>query len=229
MRDALNSMRITFDSKIKELNEEKSDLNRERKILLDIELERSKLAHEKKKFQDDKKAMLMKYQEEKLEIAQAKEELDEARESFILDKQGAIKEMEEKIHEFNSVYNSSIDTPPALEKYVKRAKSEIRQVRTDTEEQICQNQKEVEEDKKTVKETISTGEKIMQELSALITQAQNRRCELKEQKTATEKAARRFDSQIKSAQLNKGANNTNNHSVSPNSSINEKESEERII
>ena len=79
--------------------------------------------------------------------------------------------MEGKIHEFNSMFNSSMETPPALEKYVKRSKSKICQVRADTEEQIYQNQREVEEDAKSVKKTISTGEKTMKELSVLVTQA----------------------------------------------------------
>ena len=122
-----------------------------------------------------------------------------------------------------------MDTPPVLEKYVERAKSEIHQVRTDTEEQIRQNQKEVEEDAKTVKEMISTGEKMMQDLNELMTQANNRKWELKEQTKTTERAAKQLDFQIKSAKLNKGANNTNNHSVSPNSSINEKDLEQRIF
>ena len=137
--------------------------------------------------------------------------------------------MEKNIHEFNSMFNSSMENPPTLEKYVKQAKSEICQVRTDTEDQTHQNQKEVEEDAKSVKEKISIGEKTMQELSVLVTQAQNAKRELKEQKTSTEKAAKRFESQIKFKQLNKRVNYPNNHSVSPNSSINEKDLEKRII
>ena len=137
--------------------------------------------------------------------------------------------MEKNIHEFNSMFNSSMENPPTLEKYVKQAKSEICQVRTDTEDQTHQNQKEVEEDAKSVKEKISIGEKTMQELSVLVTQAQNAKRELKEQKTSTEKAAKRFESQIKFKQLNKRVNYPNNHSVSPNSSINEKDLEQRIF
>ena len=47
-RTQLQSMRETFESKLKDLKEEKLYLRREQKLLADIKLEKSKLAREKK-------------------------------------------------------------------------------------------------------------------------------------------------------------------------------------
>lgn len=55
----------------------------------------------------------------------------------------------------------------------------------------------------------------MLKLEALVTQAQDAKTELEEQKIEAGKAAKRFDSQTKSMNhLNKRANNPNSHPVS---------------
>lgn len=168
-RKELLAIKTTVLSQLVNLQSEKSKLTRERAILSEIQVERSKLAKEKKELHEDKDNILSEFQAEKLKIAQAKKELqedkdnilskfqaekleiaqartdfqeecDKIKENFFEAQKGAIKEMEGKIHEFNSMHNSN---PPALEKYVKKAKSEIRQVLADTEEQIRQNQQDV--------------------------------------------------------------------------------------